>query len=93
MPFLFLSRMGTITKLRMRIVHFLTRKDIKMSYREEIIQSDSPLGDMFPRFRFCAPRIVPKHLREGKMAKDTHCKCLNYLKKHDVRHVVVSFAG
>ena len=34
----------------------------KMCYREEIIQSDSPLGDMFPRFRFCAPRTA-KHRR------------------------------
>ena len=29
------SNMGTITKLRKIIVHFLAPKDIKMSYREE----------------------------------------------------------
>ena len=34
-----------------------------MCYREEIIQSDSPLGDMFSCFRFRPSRTVPKHRR------------------------------
>ena len=63
MHFLPVSGLGRITKLWMIIVHFLATNSTvqKTCHREEIIQSDSPLGDMFPRFHFCASWTVPKH--------------------------------
>lgn len=46
--------------------HFLATKDITMCYREEIIQSDSPSGDMFSQLsgrEFFEPLGLLKHSR------------------------------
>ena len=80
--FLPVSDLGRITKLRMIIAHFLAPKDIKMCYREEFTPERyiSPLP--FFSLSDCAETSQAHFptLRKGKMEKDAHGKCLNYLK-------------
>ena len=66
----------------MMIPHFLTTKDITMCYREEIIQSDSPLGDMFSHLSgrpFFQPLGLFKHSRRTmeKVRDGKRLNCLN----------------
>ena len=77
--------MGSITKLRMIIVYFLAPKDIKMCYREDV----SPLS--FLSVSHCAETSQAHFstLRKGKMDKDAHGKCLNYLK--NIMYDMLSF--
>ena len=76
-----MSSLGTITKLRMIIVHFLATKDIKMCYREEFTPGRyvSPLP--FLSLSDCGETLQAHFptLRKGNMEKDVG-KCLNYLK-------------
>ena len=62
LPWCSLSR----AKLWMMMSHFLATKDITMCYREEIIQNDSPPGDMFSQLsgrEFFEPLGLLKHSR------------------------------
>ena len=77
-----MSSVGTITKLRMIIVHFLASKDIKMWYREEFTPERyvSPLP--FLSLSDCA-ETSQAHFptpRKGKMEKDAHGKCIRYFR-------------